>query len=317
MCEPHWFKSSPPHHILMENYSKQYLAYIQDRGYARNTVSAYAGDMQVLREYLDSIGIQRPDMITTETVEGYAKYLEGRERVRGTAKRRMSCLRHFLRWLWDEGVIDTIPGLGVRVAYEPPNTPVFLSEGDVSALLNAPLTDDHIGKRDRAVMELLYNPGIMPGELLALNVPDVLIDRALLRVAGRKQPILPLGTHGVSKLVEYLAVRHCFKPAPHEPALFLSRRHVRISDVKAVRRWLYKYGQQILGRSVTPTMLRHSYLVHCARAGMSLPDLWSIRGDSKMDGTWSVLMRFGDAVGDITVPSLRKERRLGNGRVLQ
>ncbi len=75
--------------------------------------------------------------------------------------------------------------------------------------IETPATDTVLGKRDRAILELLYASGLRVSELTGLNLQDVDFANLSVRVKGkgRKERIVPFGEHAKKALQEYLAVR--------------------------------------------------------------------------------------------------------------
>jgi len=79
----------------------------------------------------------------------------------------------------------------------------------VTNLIEAPDTDTDMGKRDRAILELLYGAGLRAGELVGLNLGDISLDEGLVRVIGkgRKERLVPFGKSATEALGAYLRVR--------------------------------------------------------------------------------------------------------------
>ena len=89
----------------------------------------------------------------------------------------------------------------------PRGLPKALTEEQIGRLLAAPVGDDPIARRDRAILEVLYATGLRVSELVGLSLGDVDLDASLLRAFGKgsKERIVPVGGHATRALVAWLA----------------------------------------------------------------------------------------------------------------
>ena len=145
--------------------------------------------------------------------------------------------------------------------------------------------------RDRALVELLYGTGIRVGELVALDVRDIDLRRAEVRVMGkgRKERVVPLPELAREALVAWLRVRE--RPGVLGEPLFMSLR-VRRDDV--VRRLGDRDVRRILKRRalaagivdrVHPHRLRHSYATHLLDMGADLREIQELLGHVSLSTT--------------------------------
>lgn len=184
-----------------------------------------------------------------------------------TINRAIGATRSFFRFLFEEGHLETNPAQALRsIRLGPPLAPKHLTVAEVQRLLSLPSTDTPTGRRDRAILMLLYNTGLRVGELCALNREDVRLPAGgwgALQVVGKGRRLhrLPINRLAADALLAYLADRD-----ESEPALFLNRSGTRFSVrgiALLVNRYLRAAG--VTDRS-GPHLLRHTFATHALRA---------------------------------------------------
>jgi integrase/recombinase XerC len=155
----------------------------------------------------------------------------------------------------------------------------------MSALLEMPI-DGALDVRDRALFELMYSSGLRLAEVVSLNIGDVNLRDALVRVTGKgaKQRVVPVGSVACEWLRRWSGERaaHC---ASGETALFLSRRGTRLT-ARAVQARLSRLGKlQGLDRPVHPHMLRHSFASHMLESSGDLRAVQELLGHADISTT--------------------------------
>ena len=138
------------------------------------------------------------------------------------------------------------------------------------------------GRRDRAILELLYGAGLRVGELVALDLDDLDRGQRLVRVSGkgRKERIVPFGAKALAALEAYLPERALWrsgKTLGDDDPLFVNQRGSRLSD-RSVRR--------ILNAAVTLTAELYSLHPHALlEAGMDLRAIQELLGHASLATT--------------------------------
>src|SRR6185436_4946614 len=84
-----------------------------------------------------------------------------------------------------------------------------LSEQEMLKLLVTPATDEPLGRRDRAILELFYASGLRLSELASLNVEDLNVSGRMVRVTGKggKPRVVPFNASAATAIRAYLADR--------------------------------------------------------------------------------------------------------------
>jgi integrase/recombinase XerC len=170
--------------------------------------------------------------------------------------------------------------------------PVTLSVDDVIRFIESPDTDTALGRRDRAILELLYATGVRVSELCGLNVDDIDFKNQSIRVRGkgRKERIVPYGGKAQEAMEAYLGVRGQFLSEADEESrepqvMFLNYQGTRIST-RSVGRLIDKYVRIIADlRNISPHALRHSFATHLLNAGADLRSIQELLGHARLSTT--------------------------------
>jgi integrase/recombinase XerC len=170
--------------------------------------------------------------------------------------------------------------------------PVHLSIEEAIRFIETPDVTTDLGKRDRAMLELMYATGVRVAELTKMNLGHIDFKNKLIRVTGkrRKERIVPFGEPALDALRTYLDVRDKFLDvAPvsvREPeALFLNYQGTRITT-RSVGRMVEKYiGLCAVRYEISPHALRHSFATHLLDSGADLRDIQELLGHARLSTT--------------------------------
>ncbi|MEZ5203955.1 MAG: tyrosine-type recombinase/integrase [Acidimicrobiales bacterium] len=189
---------------------------------------------------------------------------------------------------------DLDPTADVAVPRPPRGLPKALREEEVVQLLESVAPVTPVGRRDRAILELLYGTGIRIGELAGARLSDLDLDAGVLRVLGKgnKERIVPLGRHATRALVDWLGPdgRPALEPdrwarRDDADALFLNLRGGRLQRQGA---WLVvrRAGDEVgLGDRLTPHVLRHSCATHMLDHGADIRTVQELLGHASISTT--------------------------------
>ena len=148
--------------------------------------------------------------------------------------------------------------------------------------------DDPVGRRDRAMLELLYGTGIRVGELVGLDVDDVDLERRVLRVLGKgdRERTVPFGAPAARAVDAWIEHgRPALAAADSGPALLLGARGGRL-DQRAARTVVHRRLADVPGApDLGPHGLRHSAATHLVEGGADLRSVQEILGHSSLTTT--------------------------------
>jgi integrase/recombinase XerD len=220
--------------------------------------------------------------------------LRDRDLAPASVARALVPVRSLHRFLAEEGRATSDPGAHLELPRVPRGLPKALTEEEVGRLLDAPVGDDPVVLRDRAMLELLYGTGVRVSELVGLSLGDIDLDAALLRAFGKgsKERIVPVGVPAVRALVAWLGPGGRPELAPAQwrrrgdaEAVFLNVRGGRLSRQGAwdvLRRYARRVG---LEGKLSPHVLRHSCATHMLDHGADIRAVQELLGHASISTT--------------------------------
>ena len=255
------------------------------RGASVHTLRAYRGDLDGFLAFLGERGVADPAEVTPRVLRGWLAELEGRELARSSIQRKLSAARSFFRHLVKQGRVVAHPASGRRRRRTERRLPGHLSIAEIEALLAAPDAATPAGRRDRALLEVLYSAGTRAAETVGLDHGDVDLARgvALVRGKGRKERLVALGRFAVGALDAYLADPARPRATPRAAkAVFLNPRGGRLTTRslgRIVDRCVLAAG---ITRRTTPHTLRHSFATHLLDRGADLRSVQGLLGHAHL-----------------------------------
>jgi len=255
------------------------------RGASEHTLRAYGGDLAELASFLEELGLDDPREVNGRTLRRFLVELEDRELAPSTVQRKLSSVRALFRFLQREGAIDQHPATGLRRRRAPRLLPGCLELSEVEALLEAPDRTTTAGRRDRAILEVMYSAGTRAAETVGLDRGDLDLAGGTARVRGkgRKERLAALGSHALGALREYLSDPARPRPAREAVnAVFLNNRGGRLST-RSLGRIVDKHALAAgIHRRATPHTLRHSFATHLLDRGADLRAVQELLGHAHL-----------------------------------
>jgi len=259
-----------------------------EKGLSRNTLDAYARDLQGYAGVAQGRGISQVGEITAEHTLDYFKAMRSKGLSPRSTARMLSSLKGFHKFLLQEQVLKENPLRRFRSPRIVPRLPSVLTAGEVEGLLQQPNSRHPLGVRDRAMLELIYATGLRVSELIHLSVNDVNLEVGYVRTRGKgsKERIVPIGKAACEALKEYLeGPRRLHRFRCSQPTLFLGKRGRGITR-QGFWKILKKYAQTAgIRKRITPHMLRHSFATHLLEGGADLRSVQSMLGHADIATT--------------------------------
>jgi integrase/recombinase XerC len=284
----------------MEQLLTQFLEHLRyERNLSEHTLRNYESDLQQFYDYLAPAQPQtgkrtEPALAAIDhiTVREWLATLHAAHKQKASIARKLAALRTFFQFLVREGMLEMNPAKLVSTPRLEKKLPKHLSIEEAIKFVETPNLATDLGKRDRAMLELMYATGVRVAELTKLNLGHIDFKNRLIRVTGkrRKERIVPFGEPALDALKVYLDVREGFlEAAPvseREPeALFLNYQGTRITT-RSVGRMVEKYIRICAGRyDISPHALRHSFATHLLDSGADLRDIQELLGHARLSTT--------------------------------
>lgn len=199
--------------------------------------------------------------------------------------RRLAAVRAMFKYLRQHEYIEQDPSQGLRLPRATRQLPAVLEAEVMPQLLDRP-SHDPLEIRDLAMLELMYGSGLRLAEVCGLDLHDIDLSNAEIRILGKGQKtrINPLGDASIRALRRWLALRSDYA-TPAETALFLSQRRSRISPRNVQERLNRLARHNGLSGKVHPHMLRHACASHFLQNSSDLRAVQELLGHENLSTT--------------------------------
>jgi integrase/recombinase XerD len=293
-----------------------YLRHVSiERGLSDHTVAAYRRDLSGYVDWLAERGIRDSGDVTAALVGEFASERSAAHPppAASSLARLQSSVRGLHRFLAREGIEDDDPTGRLRPPRAARRLPKALSIDQVERLLEAAASgsDELVGLRDRALLELLYATGARVSEVVQLDVDD-LADGEVVRVRGKgsKERIIPVGSYARAALEAYLtrARPELSRRGRATPRLFLGARGAPLSRQSA---WLviqHAAERAELTAHVSPHTLRHSFATHLLQGGADVRVVQELLGHASVATTQIYTHVSVEALRDVYATSHPRAR---------
>ena len=258
-------------------------------------MASYRRDLGRYLEYLAAVGISEVGEVGEGAVAEFLMRLrEGDDDHpalgAGSAARTLVAVRGFHRFAVREGLTAGDPAAAVKPPAPAKRLPKALPLADVEALLEAAgSAGTALALRDRALLEVLYGTGARISEAVGLDVDDLDLDEAVVRLVGKgsKERRVPLGSYAVEACAAYLVRGRPELAAPGRgtPAIFLNARGGRLSRQSAWTVLVRAADRAGLTAAVSPHTLRHSFATHLLDGGADVRVVQELLGHASVTTT--------------------------------
>ncbi|PRR70501.1 tyrosine recombinase XerC [Neomoorella humiferrea] len=272
---------------------KGYVLYLEgEKNASPCTVAAYRKDIEQFAAFIyERCGPEaEPGDVDTWWVRRFLGWLNQKGQAKSSMNRKLAALRSFYRFLLREGKVDKSPAALVTGPRREKLLPRFLSYAEIEKLLAIPV-DTPLGLRDRAILETLYASGIRVSELVSLNIENLDLTAGYARVLGkgRRERIVPLGSHAVKALEDYLARGRPSLAARRRPpetqALYLNHHGGRLTARGVRERMEHYVARAALNGGISPHTLRHCFATHMLERGADLRVVQELLGHVNLSTT--------------------------------
>lgn len=264
-----------------------FLDYLSvEKGLSANTRESYYLDLEKLFFFLKKEKVSWKKVKESHLV----KFIHDQRKAGLSARsvaRAVSAVRAFYRFLILDGRLGTNPAENLSAPKLWLNLPKFLKIEDVDKLLQEPDGQDVRGRRDRAMLELMYAAGLRVSELIKLKTNDINFQDGFLicRGKGGKERVVPLGKSAAAAVQSYQESSRPQLLKQDTDFLFLTSRGNHFTR-QGFWKMLKKYAEQAgLDPGISPHVLRHSFATHLLERGADLRSVQMMLGHSQITTT--------------------------------
>ena len=259
-----------------------------EKKYSPQTVLAYQKDIEAFQlflaqEFTDSeVSKANYAQIRTWIVQLVDRAISNR-----TVNRKISSLNSYYKFLLKTESINANPLAKHKALKVSKKIQIPFSETEVNTVLEGIDMDSFEGVRDKLIVELFYSTGIRRIELVQLQLHDVDLSQAHIKVLGKrnKERIVPLLPSVIETVKTYLSERSKLKTILDPSSFFLTNKGDKVYEM-LVYRIITGYFNSISSKvKKSPHILRHSFATHLLNNGADLNAVKELLGHSSLAAT--------------------------------
>ena len=289
---------------MMDQQIEEFIRYLQSiKNTSENTVVSYKRDLLRMVAFMEERGILDVKDITEDRLLDYATSLKEEQFAPTSITRHNTSIKAFFRYMLENGNIDENPAENLKSPKIEKREPRVLSTVEIENLLSQKFTVDAKGKRDKAILELMYATGLKTSEMIGLKLANVDLSIGCIRLSGNskssKERLIPYGKKAKEALSDYLldARAQLLAGAEDDETVFLNCSGTPMSRQglwKLIKTYVKKAGVK---SDITPFTLRHSFAVHLVDNGADVSSVQELMGYSDSN-TISRYIKKRDKVKD-------------------
>ncbi len=259
-----------------------------EKGLSENTVQSYRLDLTALCDWLDKNDLSLETLDAVDLQGFLGERLEKGYKATSTA-RMLSAMRKLFQYLYREKYRVDDPSAVLSSPKLPSRLPKYLTEQQVSDLLNTPDVDVPLELRDKAMLELLYATGLRVTELVSLTIENMSVQQGVVRVIGKgnKERIVPMGEEAAYWVRQFMLYgRPVLLNRQSSDVVFPSQRAQQMTRQTFWHRVKhYAILADIDADALSPHVLRHAFATHLVNHGADLRVVQMLLGHTDLSIT--------------------------------
>ena len=259
-----------------------------EKGLSENTVQSYRLDLTALCDWLDKNDLSLETLDAVDLQGFLGERLEKGYKATSTA-RMLSAMRKLFQYLYREKYRVDDPSAVLSSPKLPSRLPKYLTEQQVSDLLNTPDVDVPLELRDKAMLELLYATGLRVTELVSLTIENMSVQQGVVRVIGKgnKERIVPMGEEAAYWVRQFMLYgRPVLLNGLSSDVVFPSQRAQQMTRQTFWHRVKhYAILADIDANALSPHVLRHAFATHLVNHGADLRVVQMLLGHTDLSTT--------------------------------
>ena len=259
--------------------SRRYRTYIRlEKRLADNTVESYMRDLSQFAHFVLLFYDAAPADVEAGMIERYMAWLYDHGREKTSQARILSGIRSFFNYLLLAGDLESSPAEFIETPKFGRSLPDILSTEEIDRIIAAVDRSTAKGRRDSAMLEVLYSCGLRVSELTSLRLGDLFFGEGYIRVTGKgdKQRLVPVSAVARDKIQCYLDERP--RKFAGADTLFLNNRGKALSRVMVftiIRDAAHRAG---IDKTISPHTFRHSFATHLLEGGAGIRQVQAMLG---------------------------------------
>lgn len=245
------------------------------------TLQSYQSDLNIFSNSIHK------DLTKVKEID-INNYLQRRDISKSTKSRIIASLRAFYKFLIKDNIISNNPALKINLPKLDKKLPEYLSSDEINELLASVDINTTLGKRDRAMIELMYSCGLRVSELINLEFHQLKIGDGFIVIRGKgdKDRVLPMNDIAINYLKDYQHnARDLLLTQGKNDSYFLSRFGKKMSRQNfflIIKNYALLAG---IDKNISPHSLRHAFATHLVQNGADLRSVQLMLGHSDISTT--------------------------------
>ena len=264
-----------------------YLA--TERGLSDNYQLSIRSNLEGLVSWLESSqGITSAGEVTLDHLAAFLAKRKAQGLAASSLRLTLIAIRIFFRFLVARGRIPKDVSEALMAPKLEQYLPDTLNEQTVRQLLESIRPDRPLGRRDRALLELLYSSGLRVAEIVNATLDRIDLDRGFIRVTGKgnKTRVVPVGRAALKSINAYLrSERSSLVTRRTGNHLFISIRGTRLTTQRVWQIVKQRAALAGIDSNVYPHLFRHSFATHLLGNGADLRVIQELLGHADISTT--------------------------------
>ena len=260
-----------------------------EKNYAKLTALAYGQDIIFFQKFIHTHFDQTPlEEVSYTLIRSWIVSLVDSGISNSSVNRKIASLKAFYKFLLKTKQIESNPLQKHKVLKSPKKIQIPFSEDEIDKVLNQiQYKPGFEGLRDKLIIDLFYTTGIRRSELIGLELVNVNLPNATIKVIGKrnKERIIPLLPVIIQQIKIYLTERKALDAILDNKLLFLLTNGNKLNET-FVYRLINDYFSHVSEKvKKSPHMLRHTFATHLLNHGADLNSIKELLGHSSLAST--------------------------------
>lgn len=264
-----------------------------EKNLTENSINSYRKDIYHFINFIKKNNIEDVSQLSLEIFRKYLKYLDSCKYANRTIIRKYSSLANYFKFLENNNFLKIQLTQLIVAPKKHHRFYSFLTQSEIKLLIESIDITTNLGKRNRALIEVLYSTGARISEVEGMTLKTINLENSEIEVfgKGRKYRVVYLNQSACTYLKKYLDIRNEFSFSSKTQnykrgdSLFLNKFGNKLT-VRGMRKILKKYLDECgINKKISPHDIRHSFATHLLQEGAGIREIQELLGHENISTT--------------------------------